>query len=714
MNLETVLETVEMARTLAELDRSQDACEWYVQAVNLCAYEMDEVVMEAADYILRFGDYKVAYTLLIKAYELDYDRERVFGMIYGAFYEPNIKAMAKNYERNVRALRRYPYIFQKDFPAFEDLVLQFFPFDEWSYLPFSKEQGVFGELIWPNEEMVNRWFFQDSSKPLLLDEVYNGYHLTYLTDMVRKSEWYGGDNHIYLAYPDFDIFCGYLQVMDLSKALAEEKLVFLFGEERGLYPLDFKERYGIDYASMTPRPIGVREVQKVIFHIQTFTHTGGDFFNEVLDFHPNLLCMHSLMHDDLEEKYQWFREKFYSGGYFKDIGDGSEYFFSYDAEEEGNQINLFPMIMKKLQWVKHATKKDWLVAMHLATADIKGQQLDQRLSPCIFYQPHFGNQYTTVEQKDQYCQVTNNIYEAMKQDPVFNQFKYVKALAPVRRFTTSLGGAYRFGYNNIVLKSQSEGYSREVCYIMQGFGELLTNRNLYVDRGSPLFRDVVAIRFEDGKLNPRATFMALCAFLDIPWSDTLLETTVFGKHETYNVRGSVAKGFETHPVYNQYEEFLSDEDKCTVEMILQKQMAQYGYKPQFYDGQPFTPEEVVKRLEQPMRIQEKQLELLKFLGFPEESSEEIAPAEAIKIETVEVKPGSIELLGMKEAVEAANVAETIESVQKGLMLKFFGEVNEGLKICFNETLMISPEGHFLSPIPLLKPKEELLDQPLYE
>ena len=42
------------------------------------------------------------------------------------------------------------------------------------------------------------------------------------------------------------------------------------------------------------------------------------------------------------------------------------------------------------------------------------------------------------------------------------------------------------------------------------------NRNYMVDWQDRLFQDSVLVRFEDGKLNPKATFTALAAFWTCP------------------------------------------------------------------------------------------------------------------------------------------------------------------------------------------------------
>ena len=63
-----------------------------------------------------------------------------------------------------------------------------------------------------------------SKKPVLASDVYSQYQLEYLNDTVRKSEWVGRENHIYLHYTDWGTFCAHLQCLSFKKLLKEEKL----------------------------------------------------------------------------------------------------------------------------------------------------------------------------------------------------------------------------------------------------------------------------------------------------------------------------------------------------------------------------------------------------------------------------------------------------------------------------------------------------------
>ena len=50
--------------------------------------------------------------------------------------------------------------------------------------------------------------------------------------------------------------------------------------------------------------MGIRELNRIIWHTQLATHNGGDLFNEVFDAHPNLLADSSLLFDSVENALQ--------------------------------------------------------------------------------------------------------------------------------------------------------------------------------------------------------------------------------------------------------------------------------------------------------------------------------------------------------------------------------------------------------------------------
>lgn len=266
--------------------------------------------LEAAAYILQSGgDYKISYTCFRDLYNAGHFREDILPLMSAVFYEPNEKTLRGRYERNRKLLERYPFIFRLDFPAFEDLPIQFFPYDEHNgYVPFYHDTMLFGDFVNVKHPVVSRNFFKDLDKPILATDVFSQYELEYLNDNVRKSEHIGRENHVYPHYTSWETFCAWLQVLNLRPLLKEQKLVFLIGDEVEQYPIDFKERFNIDYSQFPVKPLGLREINRIIWHTQLSTHNGGDFFNEIFDAHPNLLPLTSIMLDSMEKNVSEWRK----------------------------------------------------------------------------------------------------------------------------------------------------------------------------------------------------------------------------------------------------------------------------------------------------------------------------------------------------------------------------------------------------------------------
>ena len=283
---------IEIARQLAALNQTEGAIKAYGLAIHQAQNPAEQ--LEAALYILQNGgDYKVSYSTLISLYRRGQFREDCLSIMTQAFYEPNVKLLKTRYENNCKLLAKYPYLFRKDFLDFEFLPLRFYPYDDDRFVPYDVQRERFGDYIDFKRPVVSRNYFKDLDKPLFAADVYSQYELEYLNDTVRPSEYIGRDNHIYLHYPDWPVFCAHLQCLNMRPLLEDKKFVFLIGDGASQYPVDFRERFGIDYSQYPVKPLGVREVNRLIWHTQLSTHNGGDFFNEIFDGHPNLMPLPS-------------------------------------------------------------------------------------------------------------------------------------------------------------------------------------------------------------------------------------------------------------------------------------------------------------------------------------------------------------------------------------------------------------------------------------
>ena len=143
------MEALDIARRMAELGQPEEAGQAYTLALHNGGISPEEE-LEAAIYLLQSGgDYKTAYTTFLSLYNRGCFQGDCLSIMTQAFYQPNEKLLQTRYEKNCKALSKYPYLFRRDFPAFEDLPLRFYPFDDLSYLPFKPETGEFG--VYPSE-----------------------------------------------------------------------------------------------------------------------------------------------------------------------------------------------------------------------------------------------------------------------------------------------------------------------------------------------------------------------------------------------------------------------------------------------------------------------------------------------------------------------------------------------------------------------------------
>ncbi len=574
---------LEIARKLAALGETADARDAYTLAIPQCGDD-PAAQLEAAAYILQSGgDYRISYTCFLDLYRRGQFRAEILPLLDKIFYEPNVKLLKSRYERNCKLLAKYPYLFREDFLPFDQLPIRFYPYDDHSgYVPFFVDRVEFGDFVNVKNPVVSRNFFKDLEKPVLAEDVTSQYELEYLRDNVRRSEDVGRENHIYLHYGDWAVFCAWLQVLTMRPLLEEKKIVFLIGDEIEQYPIDFKARFGIDYSQYPLKPIGIREVNRLIWHTQLSTHNGGDFFNEIFDSHPNLLCQPSRMMDDVEETVAKLR---------KALDEAGSYQNACQMLREWDNTQL----LHELYFLRDRTDKDILVAMYLNAGEAWTAGLDRasRIAPALFFQPHFSDIVCQLRANQKGETVLESEHmQRIHASPIFRGFKYVKTFTPMRRFTTSHGATVKFMYKmseETEKKEQTE--DEKIGVVSDAVSERVFNRSFMIDPEDRLYRDSVLVRFEDGKLNPKATFTALAAFLDLPYTESMTYCSLHGERDPESLEGNDL-GFSTAAIYRAYDEYVNDDERSFIEFFLRDAYEFYGYDFQYYDGNPVDENQV--------------------------------------------------------------------------------------------------------------------------
>ena len=174
---------------------------------------------------------------------------------------------------------------------------------------------------------------------------------------------------------------------------------------------------------------------------------------------------------------------------------------------------------------------------------------------------------------------------------IFRGFKYIKTFTPMRRFTTSHGATVKFMYNSALegaeKRKKGEEKGKAVAVVPDAGTQRVLNRSFMIDWQDRLYTDSVLVRFEDGKLNPRATFTALAAFLDLPYTESMTYCSLNGEIDPESLAGNDL-GFSTAALYRTYDDYTNDAERTYIEYFLRDAYEYYGYGFQYYDSQPVT------------------------------------------------------------------------------------------------------------------------------
>ncbi len=81
------------------------------------------------------------------------------------------------------------------------------------------------------------------------------------------------------------------------------------------------------------------------------------------------------------------------------------------------------------------------------------------------------------------------------------------------------------------------------------------------------------VRFEDLKLHPKEVLEKICEKMGIPWSDSLMHTTYFGKASSMGL----IRDFDLKPVFNKHEKYWSVFDRFRLYVLRNLHQRKYGY-----------------------------------------------------------------------------------------------------------------------------------------
>lgn len=580
MDDDKILRLIELARKSVSLGYKDEAIKSYSVAVKLSGNSIPSLLIEAGLYIFENnGDYKIAYEMWINAYRQEFEQDYILNLLTNAFYTPNEAKLIDRYNKNIRLLKNYEYIFSKDFPDFKDLQIMFYPYDENIFFLYDKYNRTFNELINIQEKNTEDLFY-DLSSQLLIREKYSQYDLQYLVDNVRKSEDFGGDNHIYLYYESYEEFCSYMQIIDFTKLCKDKKIVLIFGEDQleKYYPLDFKNMYNIDYEKIRPQKLRIEEIKRMVLYCE-IACSGMTFILPVLNKNP---CIHAfdglyfhrelIKNNKIEAFTKWMSE-IEKNTDIEQLISELEYYSStlYDKEK-----NLFINQVKEIcRNNTTLTPKEFFIAVFIAKFYCEEEEYCERITPTILYEPHALPKRASI-----YLNLVNSFEYGI----MFNAWR-----DPIQRFASNI----RWGALN-----SGPGAPGFVA-----FGEYTYYSNIISTNPNKCY----SCRFEDAKLKPIETFKSICRVFGVPFYDYMInkEENISDYVRIILEEKSVDKKvFDTAAVKRNIDHILSDFDQLRLKMLFSPMLKYFGYEYFDFEYYKLTNEQVVELFKFPFKFED--------------------------------------------------------------------------------------------------------------
>lgn len=284
----------------------------------------------------------------------------------------------------------------------------------------------------------------------------------------------------------------------------------------------------------------------------TDTSNGNVFFKGILDGHPNILLLpHNFFNDNL-----FVYCIYLSNEKSKDICSTFRSMLKANKNEE--QIkDVFPYWNRfeegMARWLclqERFTSQELFVIFHIAYAEMmSGEKITNLSEKVIYFDPHW------VSLADRYFLV-----RWLESERVNGQIIKIQ-----RDGVAWLASTYEFRLGTCEDKKLA-------CETV----ECICSKSRITGHEDRQQWNELEVRFEDLKLHPVDELQKICEWIKIPWKDSLLQTTAFGKPSSL---GTV-KGFDLKPLINKHEIFWSEFDRFRLCLIMGGFQKKYGY---FYE-----------------------------------------------------------------------------------------------------------------------------------
>ena len=347
----------------------------------------------------------------------------------------------------------------------------------------------------------------DSDKPIVIDDQYDSEDTVWMCDKLRGSDLYGTDNKLYLRYSSLKEFNYLLRRIDWESVAKLRKAVFVLAD-------DFQRLVHLTSGDgSAARPLQLEELNELI-HTEVcgrnHGYSGSDFFNMVLDSHPNMLTIGWQGLPTFPVLYLVFLKGKTSAAAIVhmqnpaneqeatllDVNLGNMLKYKYEQRLAG----FYGSLSGLLDSDKEYSMVDWFRAFYLAANAAVGRKFTSRMIPAIFYDWHAGfdvDGYVKESIQKAFGYTIQETY-AMRHK-MYECFKHQKVIGVIRNPMSRFGCSY----TSLIPSGEGTNWYKNPMYGLRWWSEDYGNE--YPRLSGRLRRITRVVRFEDLKLYPKET-----------------------------------------------------------------------------------------------------------------------------------------------------------------------------------------------------------------
>ena len=211
-------------KNLIEKEQYNEASDLFLNMIEELKKEhsplLAEYCYQYANFLFELQEYNLSLFMFQTSHELDYMRDEIEAFLYDAFVLPNTKEFKDTYEQH---LDQYSdSIITTILPSFEELPIDFIPFDDNKYMMFNHELKVFEGLIDISEDSLNifeKIDFNDEFSDIVATD---GWNIASLKNCIQSYR----DRNLYYISTDIKLTLSFLKIPMIMERLCPNLKIF--------------------------------------------------------------------------------------------------------------------------------------------------------------------------------------------------------------------------------------------------------------------------------------------------------------------------------------------------------------------------------------------------------------------------------------------------------------------------------------------------------